>query len=419
MKWNRIVFVVCFFTFVVYFPIWILFHAKRQKLEATGLTGDVNVEVSIVNLHHIKKHQENQFRISSWISNPTTLSSFQVYSDSFKDLPVKTLTQEEVRQFLHETKVDLYFQDPWMEYCMFPKPLDILTFRKRTGEVRQRLSYMLAALANGYRIAIIDFKLFDRMQPLLLPIMRESNALILSRPMDILKSEYPKECSVGIAYWLTGIPQNFTTWYVVPKTDPNDYSTQIGIHPICYLAKAQKSIDSYALLWGKKKKTCQGSKKWFQEIAFWKKLEKRVALKVKSSWCPSECPEVTDRFEDFKVECLSQMRQEDFLGVIQGAEMIFTMGENIDSPTPLDALDCGVPIVLPRKQHVLMNEISSTNSYVETITNREAMVKALERFLSLEKIPMQLKGFSPEDIQTDIQESIIKARQACKEFFAS
>jgi len=66
-----------------------------------------------------------------------------------------------------------------------------------------------------------------------------------------------------------------------------------------------------------------------------------------------------------------------------------------------------------------MNEISSTNSYVETITNREAMVKALERFLSLEKIPMQLKGFSPEDIQTDIQESIIKARQACKEFFAS
>jgi len=418
MKWKHLVLGAWLFAFLFYFPTWLLFQEKTQKLESIGLIGDVNVERSILNLHHIKKHQKQDFRISSWISNPVALSSFQVDSNSFKALPVKTVNIDEMRKLLLSTKIDLFFQDPWMEHCMFPKPLDILTFRKRTGEVRQRLSYMLSALVNGYRIAIIDFKLFETMQSLLLPIMRESNALILSRPMDILKSEYPKECSVGIAYWLTGIPQNFTTWYVVPKTDPNDYSTQIGIHALCYLAKTPKSNDSYALLWGKQKKTCQGSKKWFQEVAFWKKLEKRVGLKVKSSWCPSECSEVIARFEEFKVECLSQMRQEDFLGVIQNAEMIFTMGENIDSPTPLDALDCGVPIVLPRKQHVLMNGISDDISHVETITNREAMVEALESFLSLEKMPMQLKGFSPEEIQTDLRKSVVKARQKCKEFFS-
>merc|ERR1712117_900322 len=59
---------------------------------------------------------------------------------------------------------------------------------------------------------------------------------------------------------------------------------------------------------------------------------------------------------NIEIECLERFEQAEFINVLKYARVFFSMGETRDSPTPIDVLACGVPIVLPERQHKLLNE---------------------------------------------------------------
>merc|ERR1719499_2830551 len=59
---------------------------------------------------------------------------------------------------------------------------------------------------------------------------------------------------------------------------------------------------------------------------------------------------------NFEIQCLDRYPQAEFMNILKHARVVITLGETKDSPTPIDTLACGTPIVMPRNQHKFLQE---------------------------------------------------------------
>merc|ERR1719242_518902 len=57
------------------------------------------------------------------------------------------------------------------------------------------------------------------------------------------------------------------------------------------------------------------------------------------------------------------------------------MGKSKDSPTPLDAIDCGTPVVLPARQHQFVDKWSKTKASLVAARSKKECIEGIIRNL--------------------------------------
>jgi len=333
--------------------------------------------------------------------------------------------------------IDVVAMGYWFEHSTPP----VITRMKRlTGETRQFSAYLSALLSLNYSVLVVP-----RNIPVDVHWKNETGVIwMLTMNAKGVPPDVDLDCFVGIPRNFWGYPQvepKFTTITVLdnPQWSARERTYQIGYPDICYVADNATRVfnDDYIILWGHHGK--DGCLKgvgcpWLNEKRWWVDLVKilqkdygdvRIRVFSCDKWCNFEKIFLEIKQElNYTIECLERYPQEQFMDILKHARLLFTIGETKDSPTPIDVLACGTPIVMPHEQHKFLEETFysfrnkreigvSDDEMLSIVGTSDQMLERILKGITIPRAPKRFRFHSAETIRNSFQEFMDDMQMQC------